>query len=101
MLARLAHEREAQEAVVEMIGLEVVGAEQRHRLDFPAALLERFAFHRFDERLAIFPVPRGLIELELAVDALLDHEEAAVALDDRGGDDVGVAAHVSLPLRST
>src|ERR1043166_1239254 len=47
-------------------------------------------------RLAVFPVARGLVELEHSFDAYLDQQELAVARDDRRRDDVGVAAHASL-----
>ena len=65
------------------------------RLEAIARLLERLADDGVEQGFAGLEVAGGLVQHEPAADALLDEEEAAVALDDRGDRDVDTLRHAS------
>ena len=68
-------------------------------LEAPRGFLAGLADHGLEQRLAIFDVPGGLIEHQAAADAFLDHEEAAVALDDGGDGDFRLPGHAAVIYR--
>ena len=93
MIVDRAAEREAQEAAAVDRVAPQVGADQRLGLEAPGGFFAGLADHGFEQGFAIFEMAGGLIEHQAAGDAFLDHEEAAVALDDGGDGDIGIPAH--------
>jgi hypothetical protein len=67
----------------------LIDADQRRRPEAPGGLLQRLARAGGDQRLALVEVPGRLVEAQAVVGFLLDQQEAAVALDQRGDGDIG------------
>src|SRR3546814_12401747 len=79
----------------------MIDAEHMRRAHVPAGFFERLANGTFNQGFAALPVTGRLVEQGRAVDALLDDQEAAVAFDNAGDDDMwhAAVAHGSLPSR--
>ena len=63
------------------------------RQEFVGGFLQRFPYHRGDERFARFQMARRLIEHQAVVGFFLDQEKSPVALDDGGNGDIGFPDH--------
>src|SRR3546814_10914735 len=70
----------------------MIDAEHMRRAHVPAGFFERLANGTFNQGFAALPVTGRLVEQGRAVDALLDDQEAAVAFDNTGDDDMWHAA---------
>ena len=90
----LARESEADVGHVVGAGMILIDPQQARRFESAGGLFQRLARNGADQGFARVEMPGRLVEEAPAIGVLLDQQEAAVALDDRGHGDVGFPDHV-------